>query len=130
MAEFGPAARDFTITPAQGTVLPYAKHKIDVEFQPTVVQRYAFNLVMDIPDVKSTAVKIPIQAECAVPIITLGAEGDLLQFGEVFLRHPYSQQFTLVNESKLPARFEVMQQVLSKALQAFQFFARCYGRWW
>lgn len=108
-----PAARDFTILPGKGTVLPYAKQKVQVEFQPLSVQRYNLNLVMDIPDVKDAAAKLPVVAECAVPIISLAAGGELLQFGQVFLRHPYTQQFTLVNESKLPAKFEVLPQVRS-----------------
>jgi hypothetical protein len=100
-----------TVLPAKGTVLPYAKQKIQVEFRPQSVQRFSFSLVMDIPRVADGAVRLPVQGECAVPMISLGPGGDLLQFGQVFLRHPYCQQFTLVNDSKLPAKVEVLSQV-------------------
>lgn len=103
-----------TVLPAKGTVLPYAKQKIQVEFQPQSVQRFSLSLVMDIPRVADGAVKLPVQGECAVPMISLGPGGDLLQFGQVFLRHPYCQQFTLVNDSKLPAKVEVLSQVRAR----------------
>jgi hypothetical protein len=99
------------VLPAKGTVLPYAKQKIQVEFQPQSVQRFALSLLMDIPRVADGAAKLPVHGECAVPVISLGPGGDLLQFGQVFLRHPYCQQFTLVNDSKLPAKVEVLSQV-------------------
>jgi hypothetical protein len=99
------------VLPAKSTVLPYAKQKIQVEFQPQSVQRFALNLLMDIPRVADGAAKLPVHGECAVPVISLGPGGDLLQFGQVFLRHPYCQQFTLVNDSKLPAKVEVLSQV-------------------
>ena len=109
--ENSPAAKDFTILPAKGTVLPYAKQKTTVEFQPTSVQRYNLTLLMDIPGVAEAAAKLPVLGECAVPIISLVPGGEHLQFGQVFLRHPYMQQLMLVNESKLPAKFEVLPQV-------------------
>eukprot|EP00879_Flechtneria_rotunda_P013272 GHRR01013859.1.p1 GENE.GHRR01013859.1~~GHRR01013859.1.p1 ORF type:complete len:540 (+),score=183.59 GHRR01013859.1:1141-2760(+) len=106
-----PAAGEFSIMPAKGTVLPYAKQKVQVDFQPQTVQRYALNLVMDIPDVANQAAVLPIKAECAVPLISLAEGGGVLAFGQVYLRHPYTQLFTLVNESKLPAKYEVVLQV-------------------
>lgn len=66
---------------------------------------------MDIPNVADVAAKLPVQGECAVPLISLAPGDDLLQFGQVYLRHPYNKSFTLVNDSKLPAKVEVLLQV-------------------
>merc|ERR1711927_103772 len=43
-----------------------------------------------------------------VPRVTVTA--DVLDFGECFLRHPYKMPLQLVNDSKLPAKFEVLPQ--------------------
>jgi hypothetical protein len=106
-------ARDFTVLPATGTVLPRAKQIIQVNFQPHSVQHYNLSLVMDIPGVMNVATKIALKGECAVPIIKLAEGNEMLQFSDVFVHYPYSQQFTLLNDSKLPAKFEVLQQVCS-----------------
>jgi hypothetical protein len=66
---------------------------------------------MDIPEVSVAAVKLPIRAECAVPIIRLAEGSQSLAYGQVFVHHTYTQQFTLLNDSKLPAKFEVLPQV-------------------
>jgi len=104
-------ARDFTVLPATGTVLPRAKQLIQVDFQPQSVQHYNLSLVMDIPGVTSAAARLGVKGECAVPIIRLAEGNELLQFGQVFVHYPYSQTFTLINDSKLPAKFEVLSQV-------------------
>ena len=52
--------------------------------------------------------RIPILAECCVPKVSLLA--DTLDFGECFLRYDYTLTLTLANESKLPAKFEVLPQ--------------------
>jgi hypothetical protein len=114
-------ARDFTVLPASGTVLPRASQTIQVEFQPQSVQHYSLNLVMDIPGVMNAATKVALKGECAVPMIKLAEGNELLQFGDVFVHFPYSQPFTLVNDSKLPAKFEVLQQVGDMSVQ---------GLWW
>lgn len=104
-------ARDFTVLPAAGTVLPRAKQTIQVDFQPQSVQHYNLSLVMDIPGVTNAAAAVVLKGECAVPIIKVSEGSELLQFGDVFVHYPYTQSFTLLNDSKLPAKFEVLQQV-------------------
>lgn len=52
---------------------------------------------------------IPIKAECAVPMITL--ESSVVDFGECFVRYPYKKTIKMFNESKLPAKFEIVPQV-------------------
>lgn len=104
-------ARDFTVLPAAGTVLPHATQLVQVDFQPQSVQHYNTCLVMDIPGVTNAAARVSLKGECAVPIIRLAEGNELLQFGQVFLHYACTQQFTLVNDSKLPAKFEVLAQV-------------------
>eukprot|EP00775_Hariotina_reticulata_P008964 gene8964-9139_t len=108
--ELDPGAKEVTILPVKGIVLPYASQTVRVEFRPQAVQKYSLQLVMDMPGVADAAASLPITAECAVPLISLAQDDKLLHFGEVFLRHPYSRDFSLVNQSKLPAKFEVLAQ--------------------
>ena len=54
------------------------------------------------------ALSIPIRAECVVPKLTLSSQ--VLEFGEVYLRHPYRRTVRLHNDSKLPAKYEVLPQ--------------------
>lgn len=109
------AARNFSALPASGTVLPHASQVVAVEFQPQHVQQYALSLLLDLPGVTEGAARIALRGECAVPIIRVANGDHLLQFGEVFLRHAYTQQCTLINDSKLPAKFEVLPQVGGRA---------------
>jgi len=93
--ELDPGAQELTLLPAKGVVLPYASQTVRVEFRPQAVQKYSLQLVMDMPGVADAAATLPITAECAVPLISLAQDDQLLQFGEVYLRHPYSRDFSL-----------------------------------
>lgn len=97
------------ILPQKGSVLPHGKHKIAVEFVPAQVMKYtAHMLVLDVPKVREAQLTVPIRAECAVPKI--GMASSTLVFGECYVRYPYKQSITLLNQSKLPAKFEVLPQ--------------------
>jgi hydrocephalus-inducing protein len=78
---------------------------------PQSVQRYALAAVMDQPGIAEAAAAVDIAAECAVPVLAMQPPGGLLDFGTTFLGFPYRAAFTLVNESRLPAKFEVLPQV-------------------
>ena len=52
---------------------------------------------------------MPIKGECAVPKLSL--ESAVLPFGDCFIRYPYKRSMKITNESKLPAKFEVLPQV-------------------
>jgi hydrocephalus-inducing protein len=66
---------------------------------------------MDQPGVADAAASVPVAAECAVPILSARPADGQLDFGQAYLGHPYRACFTLVNESRLPAKFEVLPQV-------------------
>ena len=46
---------------------------------------------------------------CVVPPITVSTP--LLDYGRCFLHHPYELLVNLVNESDLPAKYELLSQV-------------------
>ena len=75
------------------------------------VQRYTLTAALDQPGIADAAGAVRVSAECAVPLLTVQPAGGALEFGEAFLGHPYSATFTLVNDSKLPGKFEVLPQV-------------------
>ncbi|KAG2489301.1 hypothetical protein HYH03_012133 [Edaphochlamys debaryana] len=100
--------KEFQILPAKGTILPHGKVKINVEFVSRTVQRYRTELVMDITGVAEKQLCLPLIGEGAVPKLSLFSK--TMDFGECSLRFPYKQEMRIVNESKLPAKFEVVPQ--------------------
>jgi hypothetical protein len=109
MAEDSPATKQVTCLPARGEILPMGTQTVTVDFLPTNIMRYDFNLLLDMPGIQEGAARLPLTAECAVPLVAL--EEPQLSFGKCFLGYPYQQQFRLINESRLPAQFEVLPQV-------------------
>ncbi len=73
------------------------------------MQHYRLELLMDLVGMAEGALVVPLSAEAAVPKLQLSSP--VLEYGECFLGHGYSRTIELVNESKLPARFEVLDQV-------------------
>ncbi|KAK9824158.1 hypothetical protein WJX72_008157 [[Myrmecia] bisecta] len=114
-----PANREFQVVPASGSLLPMGKQKIQLEFVSRSVQRYdKHRLVLDVPCVGEELMALPVRAECVVPRIQLAP--DFLDFGICYVRHPYKQTLRLHNDSKLPAKFEIMEQdVQSRGLANF-----------
>jgi hydrocephalus-inducing protein len=109
MAEDNPPTKQVTCVPARGEILPMGTQTVTVDFLPTNIMRYDFNLLLDMPGIQEGAARLPLTAECAVPLVAL--EEPQLSFGKCFLGYPYQQQFRLINESRLPAQFEVLTQV-------------------
>ncbi len=133
--------KEFQMIPQKGTILPGGKQKISIEFVSHTVQvgsspisvlhlpdfdliccptlqRYTHKLVLDMPTVMDNAHSIPIRAECVVPRLTLSTT--VMSFGDCYLRYPYKQTLRIANESKLPAKFEVLpQDPQSKCLALF-----------
>ncbi|GMH35419.1 hypothetical protein BSKO_03287 [Bryopsis sp. KO-2023] len=111
-------APEFNICPKSGMILPMGKQNLSIDFTSQTVQVYTKDLVLDIPGVGEGLHIVPIVAECAVPKIKI--ESDVLEFGQCYIRHPCKKSFRLINESKLPAKFEVLQQdAHSRSLATF-----------
>ena len=71
---------------------------------------YELTLKIDILGVGEGLFSIPIYGKCSVPTVKFRPH-DVLDFGEeVFLRHPSTSFVEIINESDLPAKFEVAPQ--------------------
>eukprot|EP00232_Nephroselmis_pyriformis_P008175 CAMPEP_0182895474 /NCGR_PEP_ID=MMETSP0034_2-20130328/25702_1 /TAXON_ID=156128 /ORGANISM="Nephroselmis pyriformis, Strain CCMP717" /LENGTH=2117 /DNA_ID=CAMNT_0025029307 /DNA_START=132 /DNA_END=6482 /DNA_ORIENTATION=- len=99
---------EFSIVPDTGTIVPHGQQTVQVEFISRTLQQYDYHLAMAIPGVGDAVHRVPVTAECCVPRVELPV--DFLDFGTCFLRHEYEQTLRLRNDSKLPAKFEVMPQ--------------------
>lgn len=111
-------APEFQIVPRTGMVLPKGKEKITVDFTPQTVALYSKQLQLDVLGVGEGLLTVPIEAECAVPKIDI--ESDVLEFGECYIRYSCKKSLTLINASKLPAKFEILpQDAHSKSLALF-----------
>jgi hydrocephalus-inducing protein len=66
---------------------------------------------MDQPGIADAAAAVTIAAESAVPVLSSLPPDGALEFGQAFLGFPYTASFVLVNESRLPAKYEVLPQV-------------------
>eukprot|EP00935_MAST-01C_sp_MAST-1C-sp1_P000586 g586.t1 len=100
--------KEFHLIPANGTVLPGGKQQITIDFISTNVKRYDYYLTVDVEGVGEGLLSIPITAVCEVPDVTL--LNDNVKYGMCFMRYPYQQTMTLVNESDLQAKYEVVAQ--------------------
>ena len=107
-AESSASSSGFVLIPSSGTLLPMGKQTVTIELISKSIRRYDTPLLIDIPGVGDGVLEVPVNAECMVPRVTVTA--DVLDFGECFLRHPYKMPLQLVNDSKLPAKFEVLTQ--------------------
>ena len=119
-AAAAPTPREFAVVPAQGTVPPGGSQRLTIEFEPQAVQRCRLLAVMDQPGIVEAAARVRVTAECAVPVLAVLPAGAALDFGDVFLDHPAAAAFELVNDSRLPAKFEVLpQDAASRGVAAF-----------
>lgn len=104
------ANNEFTLTPTEGAIPAGAKQRIKVEFISRTVKRYSDRyIIIDVPGVAKAVKHVALAAECAAPRIALKESGELV-FSECFLRHPCRATAVLVNQTRLPARFEVEPQ--------------------
>ena len=111
--------KEFNITPSDGTLLPEEHAEIQVEFIPGSVKVYAYSLAVDVMNVGEMLLSIPINAECFSSSLSL-KERDI-QYGEVFIRHPYVRELTLINNSDIVfTKFQVLpQQQYTKTIACY-----------
>ena len=100
--------KEFVIEPQKGTIEPGGRQVIAVDFTSQTVKVYDYYLTVDVEGVGEGLLSLPISAECQVPDVIV--EKDNIEFGECFMRYPYQQTLTLVNESDLYAKYEVVEQ--------------------
>ena len=71
-------------------------------------------LVVDVTDAGTDIVSLPIKARCVVPPVV--CDPRWIDLGRCFLRYPYLNRVTLVNDSDLSTRYELMPQVAGDSL--------------
>ncbi|EFJ12294.1 hypothetical protein SELMODRAFT_425615 [Selaginella moellendorffii] len=84
------------------------KKIVSIELVPWEERRYATVISLDIPKVGKDFATIPVQARCLVPTVTISC--DCLDYGTCFLRYGYTKTLSLINDSLVPARYEIQAQ--------------------
>ncbi|KAM6409238.1 hydrocephalus-inducing protein homolog [Rhynochetos jubatus] len=100
--------KEFTITPCSGTIRPQGLLDIQVTLCSNTVRRYELALVVDVDGVGQEVLALLLTASCVVP--PLRVLNPIMTFGRCFLKFPYRQMLTLVNDSDLPGCYRVLPQ--------------------
>ncbi|KAJ7312066.1 hypothetical protein JRQ81_006401 [Phrynocephalus forsythii] len=104
----GAKPREFTITPSRGTVRSQALMDVQVTLCSNTVKVYETALVVDVKGSGEDILALPISARCLTPQLHLA--NPTVNFGRCFLKFPYQQVATLVNNSDLPGCYGVLPQ--------------------
>ncbi|KAM8946018.1 LOW QUALITY PROTEIN: hydrocephalus-inducing protein homolog [Pelodytes ibericus] len=103
-----PRAREFSITPNQGTIRSQGLLDIQVTLCSGHVKRYDLALVVDVEGIGEDVLYLPITARCVVP--TLYLEDPVVRFPRCFLHYPYQRMVTLTNATDLPGCYCLLPQ--------------------
>lgn len=98
--------KEFSITPNSGIILPQSEAKILLEFVPHFIKKYETSLIVDIEDVGTDLLSLPISARSSVPSVSLLTSS--VNMGRCFIFHSYEKQIKLSNESNLKARYFIL----------------------
>eukprot|EP00794_Sanderia_malayensis_P018879 gene18879-20779_t len=101
--------KEFDIFPESGNLDPQSEIEIQVHLTSLREQKYETDLVVDVEGVGKQILSLPILASSVVPAITI--ETPILDYGRCFIRYPYEQMVVLKNETDLPAKYELLDQV-------------------
>ncbi|XP_032051538.1 hydrocephalus-inducing protein homolog [Aythya fuligula] len=99
---------EFTITPCRGTVRSQGHLDIQVTLCSNTVRQYELALVVDVDGVGKEVLALLLTARCVVP--PLRVLNPTVKFGRCFLKHPYQQELTLVNDSDVPGCYGLLPQ--------------------
>ncbi|CAM9162906.1 unnamed protein product [Bubo scandiacus] len=99
---------EFTIKPRRGTIHPLGFLDIQVTLCSNTVKSYELALVVDVCGVGKAVSALLLTARCMVP--PLRVLNPVVMFGRCFLKFPYQQMLTLVNDSDLPGCYRVLPQ--------------------
>uniref|UniRef100_A0A7M4E0J9 HYDIN axonemal central pair apparatus protein n=1 Tax=Crocodylus porosus TaxID=8502 RepID=A0A7M4E0J9_CROPO len=100
--------KEFTILPSSGTIRPQGFLDIQVTLCSNTVKKYETALVVDIDGIGEEVLALLITARCVVP--PLHVVNPVVKFGRCFLKYPYQQMVTLINDNDLPACYGVLPQ--------------------
>ncbi|KAM9269036.1 LOW QUALITY PROTEIN: hydrocephalus-inducing protein homolog [Cariama cristata] len=99
---------EFTIKPCQGTIRSLGFVDIQVTLCSNTVKKYELALVVDVDGIGKEVSALLLTARCIVP--PLRVLNPIMSFGRCFLKFPYQQTLTLVNDSNLPGCYRVLPQ--------------------
>ncbi|NXI70129.1 HYDIN protein, partial [Anseranas semipalmata] len=99
---------EFTIMPCRGTIRSQGLLDVQVTLCSNTVRRYELALVVDVDGVGKEVLALLLTARCVVP--PLRVLNPVVKFGRCFLKHPYQQALTLVNDSDIPGCYGVLPQ--------------------
>ncbi len=85
-----------------------------LHFTPSSVKAYSAMLVVDIQEAGRNVFSLPINAKATVPPIQLLTP--LLNYGRCFLKHCYSHDIELLNDSEFPVKYSMCPQVDKNSL--------------
>ena len=101
--------QEFSLEPSSGSLEPGCQQEVRIDLISTTVKAYEYSLVVDIEGVGENLLSLPIIADCKVPKITV--KNKEVEFGDTFVRFPYTQDLVLVNEDpELSAKYEIIAQ--------------------
>ncbi|XP_059569698.1 hydrocephalus-inducing protein homolog [Alligator mississippiensis] len=101
-------SKEFTILPSSGTIRPQGFLDIQVTLCSNTVKKYETALVVDIDGIGEEVLALLITARCVVP--PLHVVNPVVKFGRCFLKYPYQQMVTLINDNDLSACYGVLPQ--------------------
>jgi hypothetical protein len=88
--------KEFNIEPSEGVLQAGQQTDILIEFIPLTVKNYDYSLAVDVLGVGDMLVSVPIIARCNVASVRVDRN---LDFGECFIRYPYTRELVLYNTS-------------------------------
>ncbi|XP_078688637.1 hydrocephalus-inducing protein-like [Branchiostoma floridae x Branchiostoma belcheri] len=104
------ALQEFIIVPSSGTIPAQSQVRVQVTLVSNTVKKYDSMLVVDVQGVGQGILMLPIVAKCIVP--TLAVVTPILDFGRCFLGFPYEHSIKILNDTELPAKYDIIPQAV------------------
>ncbi|XP_014668502.1 PREDICTED: LOW QUALITY PROTEIN: hydrocephalus-inducing protein homolog [Priapulus caudatus] len=99
---------EFTVAPSTGSVAAQSSENIKVSLIVKNIRKYETSLVVDVDEIGSDMLALPISARSVVPVIEV--VDSRVQCGRCFIGCPYRCAIQLRNCSNLPGRYSVRAQ--------------------
>ncbi|KAM6325117.1 LOW QUALITY PROTEIN: hydrocephalus-inducing protein homolog [Podargus strigoides] len=99
---------EFTVIPCRRTIPALGFLDIEVTLCSNTVKVYNLALMVDEDSVGKEVLALPLTARCVVPPVRV--LNPIVSLGRCFLKLPYEQTVTLVNDSDLPGCYRILPQ--------------------
>ncbi|KAI1235393.1 Hydrocephalus-inducing protein, partial [Lamprotornis superbus] len=100
--------REFIISPCGATVRALGSEFFKVTLCSNTIREYQLELVVDVVGAGNKWLTLPLTARCIVPALRL--LNPVVSFEQCFLKFPYKEKVTLVNDSDFPGCYCVLSQ--------------------